>query len=50
MTVSSGEPQGSVFGPLSFFIYINDMDEEITGKILKFADETKFYGLARRMI
>jgi len=34
---------GSVFGPLLFVIYINDIDEFIVSHILKFADDTKIY-------
>ena len=36
-------PQGSVLGPILFLVYINDLEEGITGKILKFADDIKLF-------
>ena len=42
----SGIPQGSVL----FLTYINDLDDNITRNILKFADDTKCLGLIRRNI
>ena len=43
--VNSGIPQGSVLGPLLFFIFINDMPEKVKFNICKlFADDCKLYG------
>jgi len=42
--VLSGVPQGSVFGPILFVLYINDIDDSLSSKILKFTDDTKLYG------
>ena len=33
----------SVLRPILFLVYINDLEEGVTGKILKFADDTKLF-------
>ena len=47
--VSSGTPQGSVLGPLLFFIYINDLRDEVASLIKLFADDTKLFAKIVRL-
>ena len=42
-SVLSGVPQRSVLGPILFLIYINNLEDDISSKILKFADDTKVF-------
>jgi ribonuclease P/MRP protein subunit RPP40 len=34
-----------MLGPLLFMIYINDIDEVVSNRLLKFADDTKLFGV-----
>ena len=48
-SVLSGVPQGSVLWLILFLVYINDLEEGVTGNILKIADDTKLFQKPRKL-
>ena len=48
-SVLSGVSQGSVLGPILCLVYIYDLEEGVTGNILKFADDTKLFRKTREI-
>ena len=42
-SVNAGVPQGSVFGPLFFILYIDNSQNNTTLKVINFADDTLLY-------
>lgn len=42
--VSSGISQGSVFGPVLYVVFINDLPDVVHSMVRIFADDTKMFG------
>ena len=48
-SVLSGVPQGSVLGPILCLVYINDLEEGVTGTILKFLDDITLFSKTKEI-
>ena len=46
-SVSAGVPQGSVLGPLFFFVYINGLSQNLPYGVKLFADDTSLFSIVK---
>ena len=46
-SIESGVPQGSVLGPLSFLVYINDLERNIKSNVNFFADDAMLFSIVK---
>ena len=48
-SIEAGVPQGSILGPMLFFIYINALSDDLTTHIELFVDGTSLFSIAHNM-
>ena len=47
--VETGVPQGSIFGPVFFLIYINDLSDGLTSNPKPFVDDTCLFSVVQNI-